>query len=141
MKLWMAGGRYGMSTVVRPANVAAPFSRYAHAVLVPERHRWLHVSGQVGVRPDGSLAAGAEAQLEAAFRNLLAVLDAAGMGPDDLVKLTVFLVRPEDVGVYRAVRDRSLDGREVASTLLVVAGLASPELLVEIEAVAAAPVG
>ncbi|MDH3772222.1 MAG: RidA family protein, partial [Nitrospirota bacterium] len=67
-----------------------------------------------------------------------AILDSAGMTRQDLVKVTVYLTRTEDIGRYRDVRDRMLQGAEPASTLLIVAGLASPDWLVEIEAVAAA---
>jgi enamine deaminase RidA (YjgF/YER057c/UK114 family) len=79
------------------------------------------------------------AQLEQAFANLFAVLAAAGMSRKDLVKLTVLLTAADQVGLYRVVRDRCLDGALVASTLLIVAGLASPDFLVEVEAVAAVP--
>ncbi len=120
-----------------PNTIAAAFSSYSLGVEAPAQARWLHVSGQVGVAPDGALAEGPEAQMETAFRNLLAILNSAGMGPHDLVKVTVFLTRPEDVGLYRQVRDRMLAGATPASTLLVVAALADPDWLVEIEAVAA----
>ena len=128
-----------MAQVITPDDVAAPFSRYAHGILTEPGCRWLHVSGQVGIRPDGTMAMSGEAQLEQAFLNVFAVLRAAGMDKRHLVKLTVLLTRTDEVGVYRTVRDRLLDGHIVASTLLVVAGLASPDFLVEIEAVAAAP--
>ncbi len=121
-----------------PNTIAAAFSSYSLGVEAPAQARWLHVSGQVGVAPDGALAEGPEAQMETAFRNLLAILNSAGMGPHDLVKITVFLTRSEDVGLYRKVRDRMLAGATPASTLLVVAALADPGWLVEIEAVAAA---
>lgn len=121
-----------------PSTIAAAFSSYSLAVEGPAQARWLHVSGQVGVAPDGGLAEGAEAQMETAFRNLLAILSSAGMGPHDLVKVTVFLTRSEDVGLYRQVRDRMLAGATPASTLLIIAALADPGWLVEIEAVAAA---
>ena len=121
-----------------PNTIAAAFSNYSLAVEAPAQARWLHVSGQIGVAPDGALAPGAEAQMETAFRNLLAILNTAGMGPHDLVKVTVFLTRREDIGLYREVRDRMLAGATPASTLLVVAALADPGWLVEIEAVAAA---
>ena len=85
------------------------------------------------------MAMSGEAQLEQAFSNVFAVLRAAGMDKQHLVKLTVLLTRADEVGSYRTVRDRLLDGHIVASTLMVVAGLASPDFLVEIEAVAAAP--
>ncbi len=120
-----------------PNTIAAAFSSYSLGIEAPAQARWLHVSGQVGVAPDGALAEGPEAQMETAFRNLLAILNSAGMGPHDLVKVTVFLTRPEDVGRYREVRDRMLAGATPASTLLVVAALADPGWLVEIEAIAA----
>ena len=126
-----------MLTKHNPSTIVAAFSSYSLAVEAPAQARWLHVSGQVGVAPDGALAEGAEAQMETAFRNVLAILNAAGMGPHDLVKVTVFLTRAGDVGLYRQVRDRMLAGATPASTLLVVAALADPGWLVEIEAVAA----
>jgi enamine deaminase RidA (YjgF/YER057c/UK114 family) len=121
-----------------PNTIAPAFSSYSLGVEAPAAARWLQVSGQVGVAPDGSLAQGAEAQMETAFRNLLAILGSAGMGPHDLVKVTVFLTRREDIGRYREVRDRMLAGATPASTLLLISGLADPDWLVEIEAVAAA---
>ncbi len=120
-----------------PEAIGAAFSSYSLAVEAPAQARWLHVSGQVGVAPDGSLAEGPEAQMETAFRNILAILGSAGMGPHDLVKITVFLTRSEDVGLYRNVRDRMLAGATPASTLLIISALASPDWLVEIEAIAA----
>ena len=128
-----------MRRTILPREVAPPFSRYAHGVLSEPGLRWLHVSGQVGIRADGVMAMGPEAQLEQSFANIEAILREAGMNLGHLVKVTVFLTRAEDIGLYRTVRDRMLQGVEVASTLLVVAGLASPDFLVEIEAVAAAP--
>lgn len=121
-----------------PSTVAPPFSRYSHGVEAPGGARWLYISGQVGVTPDGKVADGAEAQIEQAWRNVLNVLEAAGMGPRDLVKVTTFLINRADLPTARTVRDRMLQGVAPASTLLFVAGLASPEWLVEIEAVAAA---
>jgi 2-iminobutanoate/2-iminopropanoate deaminase len=127
-----------MSKYHRPSTIAPPFSRYSHGVETEGNVRWLHISGQVGVTPDGKLADGAEAHIEQAWRNVLNVLDAAGMGPRDLVKVTTFLINRADLATARAVRDRMLQGAEPASTLIFVAGLASPDWLVEIEAIAAA---
>lgn len=121
-----------------PTAVAPPFSAYSHAVEVAPGARWLHVSGQVGVQADGSVPSEPGAQIEQAWRNVLEVVKAAGMGPQELVKVTAYLTRPEDIGLFREVRDTLLDGAQPASTLIVVAGLAHPDWLVEIEAVAAA---
>ena len=121
-----------------PGAIAPAFSRYSLGVEVPAQARWLFVSGQVGVEPDGGFADGPEAQMEAAWRNVLAILESAGMAPGDLVKVTAYLTRAEDTALYREVRDRMLGGAEPASTLIVIAALAHPDWLVEIEAVAAA---
>ena len=121
-----------------PSTISPAFSSYSLAVEAPAQARWLHISGQVGVAPDGGLAEGPEAQMETAFQNILAILGSAGMGPHDLVKVTVFLTRSEDIGLYRQVRDRMLAGATPASTLLVISALANPDWLVEIEAIAAA---
>lgn len=127
-----------MLTRHNPAALAPPFSSYSHGITAPAEARWLLVSGQVGVDPGGGLAEPPRAQFEQTWRNLLAVLADAGMAPRDLVKVTAYLTRPEDVPLFRETRDAALDGAEPASTLIIVAGLAHPDWLVEIEAVAAA---
>jgi enamine deaminase RidA (YjgF/YER057c/UK114 family) len=50
-----------------PATVAAPFSRYSHGVEAPDNARWLVISGQVGVTPEGKVLNGAKAQIEQAW--------------------------------------------------------------------------
>ena len=51
--------------------------------------------------------------------------------------MTVLLTRASDIAASRVVRDRMLGAVEPASTLMIVAGLAAPELLIEVEGVAA----
>ena len=120
-----------------PPDVAGPFSTYSHGVEVPPNARWLHVSGQVAVDSDGTTPEAFDAQADLAFRNLGAVLAAAGMEPKDLVKMTVYLTRLEDLQALRAARDRFQGDARPASTLVVVASLAQPEWRVEVEAIAA----
>ena len=127
-----------MLTRHRPDGIAPPFSRYLHGVEAAPGARWLHISGQVGIDPEGELADGAEAQMALCWRNILTVLGNAGMGARDIVKVTAYLTRQQDTALYREVRDRMLEGAETASTLVIVSGLAHPDWLVEIEAVAAA---
>lgn len=127
-----------MLKIHNPPTIAPAFSRYSLGVEAPAQARWLFVSGQVGVNPDGSYAEGPEAQMEAAWGNVLAVLDSAGMAAADIVKVNGYLTRAEDTPLFRGVRDRMLAGAESASTLVVVSALAHPDWLVEIEVVAAA---
>ena len=122
---------------INPPTIAPPFSRYSHAIEVPAGARWLHISGQVGVWPDGTLEQGFTAQAERAWDNLLAILAAAGMGPADVVKANVYLTRGTDLLEARRIRDAKLAGAAPASTLAVVAALANPAWLFEVEAVAA----
>ncbi len=130
-----------MLELINPNSIAKPFSRYSHTVVAPENCRWVHISGQVGVAPDGRILNGFEAQCRQSWANVLHALRAGGMGLDDIVKVNIFLTRRDDIGTSRAVRDEALQGRAPASTLLIVAGLATPELLLEIEVIAAQPTG
>ncbi|QDQ85090.1 RidA family protein [Paraburkholderia megapolitana] len=120
-----------------PANIVTPFSRYSHGASAPATARWLHISGQVGVTPDGAVPEDVEKQMELAWDNLFAVLADAGMAVTDLVKVDGFITRADLVPLYRTVRERRLAGHATASTLVIVAGLVVPTLHVEIQAVAA----
>ena len=120
-----------------PNTVFAPTGPFSHGVETPAGARWLHVSGQIGVAPDGKVPADFEAQATQCWRNVKAVLAAAGMDVENLVKCTHFLTRAEDVATYGKIRARELGEARPASTLLVISALARPGLLVEVEAVAA----
>ncbi len=116
-----------------PASITAPASNYSQAAAVPANAERLIIAGQIGANPDGSLAVGLEAQMERAWLNIFAILEEAGMTRRNLVKVTVFVPDPGVTATYREIRDRMLEGHAPAATYLVVAGLASPEMLVEIE--------
>jgi 2-iminobutanoate/2-iminopropanoate deaminase len=119
---------------INPDGVVKPASKYAQAVVHRAGAERIVVSGQLGLRPDGVLESGLEAQMERAWSNVFAILAAAGFEKTHLVKVTVFVTQPGQVAVYRTVRDRVMDGVTCANTYLQVAGLAAPEFLVEIEA-------
>ena len=126
-----------MNKIHNPDTVHPPVSSYSHAREVPPQARWLFVSGQVGVSPRGETPADFAEQCAVAWTNLSRVLASAGMNQDDLVKLTVFMVREEDLPAFREARDRFLGGARPATTLIFVKALARPEWRIEIEAVAA----
>jgi len=117
-----------------------PSPAYTHGIEVGAGSRLLFVAGQIGRTRDGTIVGGIDAQLELAWRNVLAVLAEAGMGMEHVVKVNEYLVRPEDVATCRARRAVVYaEQHRPATTLTVVRQLAFPELLVEIEVVAAAP--
>ena len=99
--------------------------------------RWLYLSGQIPVAPDGSLAADFTGQCEQVWSNIETQLAAAGMTLDNLVKVTTFLADRDDALENRTVRIRRLAGRQPALTVIVT-GLFNAAWRVEIEAVAAA---
>lgn len=127
-------------TIWNPAGMPTPASRYSHVALAEGVTRRLEISGQVGIRPDGSVAEGLAAQLDQAFANIDTALAAGGMGRGNLMKITVYLTQnaPEAITAYRARRDVWVgEATPPAATLLIVAGLASPLLLCEVDAMAA----
>jgi 2-iminobutanoate/2-iminopropanoate deaminase len=122
---------------VTPEGIHPPLALYSHATLVPPGARWLYLSGQLGIAPDGTIPASFEAQAAQCFENICAILAEGGMGFPDVVRLDTFLVDPADLPAYMAVRDRHVSDPPPASTLLVIQALARPQLRIEIEAVAA----
>lgn len=124
-----------------PRDVHAPVGPYSHTAVVRAGAELVFVSGQVGMRPDGSTPENFAEQCEITFQNLKACLAAHGLKLDAIVKLTAFLVAGQDLGVLRAARERHFGPHRPTSTTVYVAALASPALLIEIEAIAAkAPV-
>ncbi len=126
-----------MPRFFNPPDIVKPFSSYSQGALVEGPARWLHISGQVGARADGTLEQGFDAQAKRSWSNLLAVLKAGGMEPGDLVMVNVYITRAGDVAASRRIRDEALAGAAPASTMLIVSALALPELLIEVDAVAA----
>ena len=120
-----------------PSSICPPLSSYSHALEMGPNARWLLVSGQVGIAPDGRAPKGFREQCEFAWSNLDEVLKSAGMGMSHLAKIVIYLIREQDLPVFREIRDRYLDGHRPASTLLFISALARPDWLIEIEAVAA----
>lgn len=123
---------------IRPTDIAAPAANYAHAVLTQSPTRWLHTSGVVPVRPDGSVPDDIGEQAQVVWTNLLAMLRDADMGPQHVVSVTTYAVVGEELAAVMAARDEALDGRLAASTLVTVPALARPEWRMEIALVAAA---
>ena len=112
-------------------------SNVAHGVEVPAGARLMFTNGQVGTTADGATPEAAADQAEVIFGRLKAVLAAADMGLGDVVRFDVYMTDPAHVKTFVEVRDRFMGDHKPGATLLVVKGLARPELKIEIEAVAA----
>lgn len=119
-----------------PATVHAPAGGYSMGLELSQHRRLLFISGQVPESSDGSVPEGFEAQCEQAWRNVIEVLAAAGLGVRNLVKVTTFLTDLSQVVPNRGVRRRMLAGHEPALTVMIAQTVDSKWLL-EIEAIAA----
>lgn len=120
-----------------PETIARAYSNYVNGTEVDAGKRWLYVSGQCGVRQDGSIPKDFREQCEVALDNVLEVLRAADMGAEDIVKVTFFMVDRGGLKDAREVRDAKLGGIPVSSTLIFVSGFILEEFKIEIECVAA----
>lgn len=117
-----------------PQDIHAPLGSYTHQIEVKGNERLLVISGQVGMRQDGTVPEDPVEQIDVAFENIFRNLQAAGMDVKDLIKITYYLVGEIDTAKRREVVLSKLQGHQPCSTLLYVAGLASPAYRVEIDA-------
>ena len=130
----MAGGALFAS----PENLAGP-AGYSHVVSIPAG-RLVWTSGQVPMGPDRELAHGWEAQTRLAFENVGRALQAGGADWPDVVKLTIYVVDVSELATIRSVRDEFVNtASPPTSSLVQVAGLFHPDVLIEVEAVAHLP--
>lgn len=123
-----------MNQTISAAGAPAAVGPYCHAKLAGNT---LYTSGQLGLDPvSGTLPEGVEAQTHQSLKNLGAVLKAAGMGYQDVVKTTVFLKNMKDFAAVNEIYAQYFTGQTPARSCVAVAELPK-EGLVEIEAVAA----
>jgi reactive intermediate/imine deaminase len=123
-----------------PATLSPPFG-YSHVVEAPAGSI-VYISGQVPLDADGRLVGEGDfaAQTRQVFENLTHALEAAEATWSDVVKLDYFLRDVGQIGAVRAIRDEYVDtANPPASTLVEVSSLFSPDVLVEIQAVAIKP--
>ena len=137
--------------IVNPRELGRP-SGFSHGLVAPAGARLLFVAGQTapeaGDRESGSAEAAAArmaAQFEAALARALAVVRAAGGGPGDVARLTVYVT---DMEAYRSARPQlgevwrgSMGQHYPAMALVEVRSLVDPNAVVEIEATAVLPEG
>lgn len=124
---------------INPSSIVEPFNNaYHHVVVIPPNARLAYVSGQIGLRPDGSLPRTVEDQADQAWSNVMKALSEVGMGSSDIVKVTAYLVDESEYPAFAAARVKYIGDARPASTALLVKQLVSAEWRVEIDIVAAA---
>ena len=120
-----------------PEKMPPPLGKYAHGVEIPEDAKLTFVAGQVGMDFDGKLADDFAGQARNAWNNCMAVLEHNRLRMSDVVKITHFITDPANLPAYNEIRSEFLGENRPTSTLLIVAGLADPRFLVEVEMIAA----
>ena len=139
-----AAGAQQPGRFINPSGLVKPVG-YTHVVLSRDR-RTAYIAGQVAFDSAGQVVGTDDfpAQAEQVFANLRRALASVGGSFADVVKTTTYVTDPRYIPALRAARGRYLNAEHPpANTLIVIAGLARPGLLLEIEAVAelASPAG
>jgi len=126
---------------INPPNMAPPRG-YSHAVSVSGNHKTLYIGGQNAIDPQGNIVGkgSLRAQTEQALTNIQSILEQAGAKLENIVKFNVYLVQGQNPQEgFEAFQKRWHSKSFPAVTVLFVAGLAHPDWLVEMDAVAVVP--
>jgi 2-iminobutanoate/2-iminopropanoate deaminase len=126
-----------MAHTIHNIGVASQIGAYSDSIEAAPNLRWLITSGTPGLSTTGELPAEITGQAELAWEHIVSMLNQSGMTVSDIVKVTQYLTRPEDIPAYAKVRARFLGQSRPASMLLVIPQLVRPEFLVEVEVIAA----
>ncbi len=121
-----------------PPELSKP-TGYTHVVETTGPVKTIYISGQIAFDRDGKLVGPGDmkAQAEQVFANLEAALKAAGATFADVVKMNTYITDMSKAAAVREVRARYFGESVPASTLVQVLALARPELMLEIEVIAA----
>ena len=127
---------------LNPPNTCPAQGLYSHATAVPAGGT-LHIAGQLSVGRNGSVVGenDFEAQMRQVLDNLGAVLEGCGLGFNNIVVFTTYLVHSQDIAAFMKVRaelfPKLFGGTQYPpNTLLIVDRLVKEEFLIEIQAVA-----
>ena len=126
-------------TRANPRNISRPFANYSHVVTAEGAQRLVFCAGQVAADVDGTVLPpdNFDAQAKMVMENLTNALAEGGAKLSDVTKITIYICNPHDVPKARGILAAYFNGHPPASTLCVLRGLANPNFLLEIEAIAA----
>lgn len=127
---------------LNPPNTCPAQGLYSHATAVPPGAT-LHIAGQLSVGPEGGVVGknDFDAQMHQVLDNLGAVLEGTGLGFNNIVSFTTYLVHSQDIEKFMKIRAELFPGlfggtQYPPNTLLIVDRLVKEEFLIEIQAVA-----
>lgn len=130
-----------MATLTRksPAKTHKPFANYSHVVTAQGASKLIFCAGQVAAEPSGKVLPPDDfaAQTKLVMENLTLALAEGGANLKEVVKVTIYVCNPHDVPKARSILQEYFGDDPPASTLCVLRGLANPNYLLEIEAIAA----
>lgn len=129
-----------MSQLVRftsPDAVTPPYGPYSHVASVSEGAQIVFLSGQVGERPDGTLPETIEEQYLQTVKTIAAILEAEGLEPGNIIKLSTYVTEPIDPIKLREARHSAFGDIAPTATMLFVPRLIADGYKVEIEAIVA----
>jgi len=115
------------------------FEKFSYSAAV-RAGDFIYVAGQIGLNPDGSMPSDDETQIVNAFDRLKIVLEGAGSSLDDIVELVSYHVGlQKHLGRFVEIKNRYVRAPFPSWTILEIAGLARPGLVIEIKAIAYSP--
>ena len=127
-----------------PGTLPKPAGAYSHIAEIEGARKLIVVAGQVALGPDGKVISphDVEKQTAEVYANIGKALKVAGADWKNVIQMMTFLVRRDDIAKFFAARSREFpklfpDAKYPPNTLLVVSGLVSEEIAIEIQAIAA----
>ena len=130
--------------IFNPDTIAKPRGSYSHVAQAAGAGKVVAIAGQVALDPAGNVVGPGDIEQQAAqvYKNLENALRAAGCNWGNVLQTMTFLTRKEDIAKFAAYRSREMPrlfpgGKFPPNTLLVVSALASDDLVLEIQALAA----
>lgn len=120
---------------INPQGIPDPLNRYSHVV---KAGNLIFIAGQVSADSEGNIigVGDIEVQSHQVYANLRVAVESVGGTPANIVRTTTYIVNRDLIPGMRAARNEFFDGILPTTTLLVVAGLGRPELLIEVDAIA-----
>jgi enamine deaminase RidA (YjgF/YER057c/UK114 family) len=120
-----------------PQNIYQPHGNYFNAVEVSSEYSMIYSSGIIGARLDGVVISDPEEQISQAWKNVAAFLDSEGLNSENLVRMTMHLTNINYLSASKNARVSALGERMGCAVTGLIVGLFDPELVIEIDLVAA----